>query len=156
NKDLYRLRSGDYRITYTISDPYISILELVRRDDNTYDDDLDVEFLGGFNPDLGDIFDIVPTRLEQIHTVHEPEAACLPQPITEELLANLRVPGEYRSHLLAIQTEDDLVSCSTVPQEYVAQIMEYMYPKPLAQVLQQPDLLLDEVDDLLRYKEGEL
>src|SRR5260370_5467473 len=31
-----------------------------------------------------------------------------------------------------------------------------MYPKPLAQVLQQPDYLLDDLDDLLRYKEGEL
>jgi superfamily I DNA/RNA helicase len=34
--------------------------------------------------------------------------------------------------------------------------MEYMYPKPLAQILQQPDYLLDDLDDLLRYKEGEL
>ena len=34
--------------------------------------------------------------------------------------------------------------------------MEFMYPNPLAQVLQQPDFLLDDVDDLLRYKEGEL
>src|SRR6266581_715784 len=41
-------------------------------------------------------------------------------------------------------------------QDYIAQIMEYMYPKPLAQILQQPDYLLDDLDDLLRYKEGEL
>lgn len=156
NRDLYRLRSGDYRITYTFSDPYISILELVRRDDDTYDDDMDVEFLGGFDPDFGNILDTVPTRVEHIQTVQEPEAKQLPQPVTEELLINLRVPAEYRLHLLAIQTDDDLVSCSTIPQEYIAQIMEYMYPKPLSQVLQQPDYLLNEVDDLLRYKEGEL
>jgi superfamily I DNA/RNA helicase/mRNA-degrading endonuclease RelE of RelBE toxin-antitoxin system len=156
NKDLYRLRSGDYRITYTISDPYISILELVRRDEDTYDDDLDVEFLGGFNPDLGDILKTLPTQVEHMQTTHNPEATYLPQPVTEELLINLRVPEEYYSHLLSIQTEDELVSCSTIPQVYVAEIMEYMYPKPLAQVLQQPDYLLDDVDDLLRYKEGEL
>jgi superfamily I DNA/RNA helicase len=71
-------------------------------------------------------------------------------------LTNLHVPEEFHSHLLAIQTEDDLVSCSNVPQEYVAQIMEYMYPKPLDQIMQQPDYLLDDLDDLLRYKEGEL
>jgi superfamily I DNA/RNA helicase/mRNA-degrading endonuclease RelE of RelBE toxin-antitoxin system len=156
NRNLYRLKSGDYRITYTFSDPYISILELVRRDDNTYDDDMDAEFLGGFNPDFGDVLDTVPTRLELTIPSYEPEATRLPQPITEELLTNLRVPDEYRSHLLAIQTEDDLISCSAVPQDFIAQIMEYMYPKPLAQVLQQPDYLLDDVDDLLRYKEGEL
>jgi len=156
NRDLYRLRSGDYRITYTFSDPYISILELVRRDGDTYDDDRDVEFLGGFDPDFGNILGTVPTRLELTIPLYEPEATCLPQPVTDELLTNLRVPEEYRSHLLAIQTEDDLIACLTVPQEYVAQIMEYMYPKPLAQILQQPDYLLDDLDDLLRYKEGEL
>ena len=133
-----------------------AILELVRRDDDTYDDDMDAEFLGGFDPDFGNIIDSTPIRLEYILTSQEPAAKHLPQPITEELLTNLRVPEEYRSHLLAIQTEDDLVGCLTVPQEYIAQIMEYMYPKPLAQVLQQPDYLLDDLDDLLRYKEGEL
>ncbi len=40
NRDLYRLRSGYYRIFYTISDPYISLLKLDRRDDDTYDDDM--------------------------------------------------------------------------------------------------------------------
>ena len=156
NRDLYRLRSGYYRIFYTISDPYISLIKLDRRDDETYDDDMDAEFLGGFNPDFGDVLDTVPTRLELTIPSYEPEATCLPQPITEELLTNLRVPDEYRSHLLAIQTEDDLVSCSTVPQDFIALIMEYMYPKPLALVLEQPDFLLNDVDDLLRYKEGEL
>ena len=156
NRDLYRLKSGDYRITYTISDPYISILELVRRDEDTYDDDLDVEFLGGYNPDFGNVLDTIPALVEYIPATYEPQATPLPKPVTEELLANLRVPAEYRSHLLAIQTDDDLIGCSTVPQQYIDQVMEYMYPKPLAQVLQQPDFLLDDVDDLLRYKEGEL
>ena len=156
NKDLYRLKSGDYRITYTISDPYISIIELVRRDENTYDDDLDVEFLGGYNPDVGDILSTNAIGVEHTHIIYEPQATSLPQPITEELLTNLRVPEEYRSLLLAIQTDDDLIGCSSVPQDVIAQIMEYMYPKSLAQVLQQPDYLLNDVDDLLRYKEGEL
>ena len=158
NRDLYRLRSGYYRIFYTISDPYLSLLKLDRRDDDTYDDDLEAEFLGGFDPDFEDITDAVPARLDQFMNLQEPETNCLPLPrsVTDELLSNLLVPEEYRSHLLAMQTEDDLVGCLTVPQEYIAQIMEYMYPKPLAQVLQQPDYLLDDLDDLLRYKEGEL
>ena len=158
NRDLYRLRSGYYRIFYTISDPYISLLKLDRRDDDTYDDDLEAEFLGGFDPDFEDITDAVPARLDQFMNLQEPETNCLPLPrsVTDELLSNLLVPEEYRSHLLAMQTEDDLVGCLSVPQEYIAQIMEYMYPKPLAQVLQQPDYLLDDLDDLLRYKEGEL
>jgi len=158
DKELYRLRCGDYRIIYTYRDPYISLLALRRRSEDTYDEDFDSEFLGGFDPDFEDITDAVPARLDLFMNLQAPETKCLPlpRPVTEELLANLCVPQEYHSHLLAMQTEDDLVGCLSVPQEYIAQIMEYMYPKPLAQVLQQPDYLLDDLDDLLRYKEGEL
>src|SRR5260221_11153958 len=52
NRDIYRLRSGYYRIFYTFRDPYISLLKLVRRDDDTYDDDLEAEVLGGFDPEI--------------------------------------------------------------------------------------------------------
>src|SRR2546426_2559762 len=49
---LHRIRSGDYRIFYTFEYPYISILALRRRNDDTYDEDLDVEFLGGLELDF--------------------------------------------------------------------------------------------------------
>src|SRR5438552_12959855 len=50
NGRLHRIRSGDYRIFYTFEHPYISILALRRRDADTYDEDMDVEFLGGLEP----------------------------------------------------------------------------------------------------------
>src|SRR3989440_10424010 len=50
NGKLHRIRSGDYRIFYTFEQPYISILALRRRDDDTYDEDMDAEFLGGLVP----------------------------------------------------------------------------------------------------------
>ena len=50
NGRLHRIRSGDYRIFYTFEQPYISILALRRRDDDTYDEDMDAEFLGGLDP----------------------------------------------------------------------------------------------------------
>ena len=143
DKELYRLRCGDYRIIYTYRDPYISLLALRRRSEDTYDEDFDSEFLGGFDPDFGEVIDSTPILLEHILTSQALEARHLPQPVSEELLTNLHVPEEFHSHLLAIQTEDDLVSCSNAPQEYVAQIMEYMYPKPLDQIMQQPDYLLE-------------
>ncbi len=46
---LHRIRSGDYRIFYTFEQPYISLLALRRRNEDTYDEDLDVELLGGFD-----------------------------------------------------------------------------------------------------------
>src|SRR5260370_15136454 len=46
-KRLYRLRSGKYRVFYTFSSEKssISLLAIRRRDDDTYDDDLDTELL---------------------------------------------------------------------------------------------------------------
>src|SRR2546429_7248356 len=54
NGRLHRIRSGDYRIFYTFEQPYISLLALRRRDDDTYDEDMDVEFLGRLCPPPAD------------------------------------------------------------------------------------------------------
>src|SRR5258707_1429820 len=154
NRDIYRLRSRYYRIFYTFRDPYISLLKLVRRDDDTYDDDLEAEFLGGFDPDIEVTF-----REERQPDWFAPpaqEKKRLSQPITAELLVNLRVPEEHYARLLSIQTEDELLDCTGVPQEHLAQILDYIFPPTLAQILQQPDYIIDDLDELIRYKEGEL
>src|SRR6266568_2856306 len=93
---------------------------------------------------------------ERIFAPREPAKKRLPEPITAELLANLHIPKEYHARLLAVATEDDLLDCPGVPNEHLSLLLEYMFPKPLDQIMQQPDLLLDELDDLLRFKEGEL
>lgn len=49
-----RLRSGDYRILYTYKQPYVTLLRLRRRDDDTYEDEIVPEFLGGLDVDLDD------------------------------------------------------------------------------------------------------
>src|SRR6266496_2502846 len=158
NGRLHRLRSGDFRIFYTFEQPYISILALRRRDDDTYDEDMDVEFLGGLDPQ----FDEAQTNKgaqpdgERILAPKAPQKKPLPEPITEELLANLKIPEPCHTRLLLIQTQEDLLDCPGVPIDYLLQINEYMFERPLVEVLQQPDYLLNDVNDLLRYKEGEL
>jgi superfamily I DNA/RNA helicase/mRNA-degrading endonuclease RelE of RelBE toxin-antitoxin system len=158
NGRLHRIRSGDYRIFYTFEQPYISILALRRRDDDTYDEDMDIEFLGGIDPhfDEAQAARTAQPDWEQILTPKEPEKKPLPEPITEELLANLNIPQVCHARLLQIQTQEDLLECPGVPDDYLLNIDEYMFERPLAQVLQQPDYLLNDVNDLLRYKEGEL
>src|SRR2546426_6361821 len=52
---LHRIRAGDYRIFYTFEEPYISLLAIRRRREDTYDEDLDVEFLGGLDPEFEDM-----------------------------------------------------------------------------------------------------
>jgi superfamily I DNA/RNA helicase len=153
---LYRIRCGVYRIFYTFRDPYVSLLALLRRKEDTYDEELDVEFLGGFDVELEDHPRAVQPDWERIFAPRELEKKRLPEPITAELLANLHIPQEYHARLLAVATEDDLLDCPGVPNEHLSLLLEYMFPKPLDQIMQQPDLLLDELDDLLRFKEGEL
>src|SRR2546421_3375359 len=101
NGKLHRIRSGDYRIFYTFEQPYISILALRRRDDDTYDEDMDVEFLGGLDPQ-GEEVQAVKTMQpdwEQILAPKEPEKRQLPEAITEGLLAELQVPKESDGRL---------------------------------------------------------
>ncbi len=153
---LHRIRSGDYRIFYTFEQPYISLLALRRRDDDTYDEDFDVEFLGGFNPQYDGGTRVAQPSRGRILAPHKPEKRPLPEPISKELLMNLFVPGEYHTRLLPIQTEEDLLDCSGVPDEILLKIDEVMFERPLTQVIQQPDYLVQEVEDLQRFKEGKL
>src|SRR5258708_39046291 len=158
NGKLHRIRSGDFRIFYTFEQPYISILTMRRRNDDTYDEDMDVEFLGGLDLQLekAQAGKVAQPDWKQILAPKEPEKRQLPEPITEELLTNLDVPKECHARLLRIQTEEDLLACPGVLDDFLLLIHEYMFERPLVQVLQQPDYLLNDVSDLLRYKEGEL
>ncbi|GCE08139.1 DNA helicase [Dictyobacter aurantiacus] len=151
---LHRIRSGKYRLFYTFEKPYISLLALRRRDDDTYDEEIDAEFLGGLIPEL---------RIAQpgVHSWEapasdEPAVTRLPQPITAELLARLQIPEEHFARLTPLQTEDDLLNCPDVPAQILDTVLEYMFPRPIQQVMQQPDLQVQHLDDLLRFKEGEL
>jgi len=158
NGKLHRIRSGDYRIFYTFEYPYISILALHRRNDDTYDEDLDVEFLGGLDLQFEDRSGAKAAQpdWEKWLAPKEPEKRRLPEPISKELLVSLHIPPECHARLLPIQTEEDLLDCPGIPEEYLLAIDQYMFERPLVQVLQQPDYLLNDVNDLLRYKEGEL
>ena len=155
NRDVYRLRCGDYRIFYTFRDPYVSLLKLDRRDDDTYEGDMDAEYLGGFDPEIGSL---VEEKQPNWFAPAEAEAKkkVLSEPITLELLENLRVPEAFYGRLLSIQTEDELLNCEGIPSEHVLQILDYMFPPTLVQVLQQPTYHVNDLDDLMRYKEGEL
>src|SRR6266567_9536348 len=153
---LHRIRAGDYRIFYTFEEPHISLLAVRRRRENTYDEDLDIEALGGFDLVLEGTTKAAQPDWERLLAPKEPEKRRLPEPITVDLLTNLRVPKECHARLLPISTEEDLLDCPGVPEDYLLKIDERMFERPLVQVVQQPDYVLQQVDDLLRYKEGEL
>ncbi len=156
---LHRIRCGDYRIFYTFEDPYISLLSVQRRKEDTYDGDFDIEFLGGINPEIQIEKQTSAPRdqWEQFLAPKLPEPQELPEPITPELLIRLKIPQEYHAQLLRISTEEALLDCPNVPQDLLARLVDALFPRPLAQVMQQPDFLVPNgSDDLLRIKEGEL
>ena len=155
---VYRLRCGDYRILYTYQDPYVSLLKLERRDEGTYDDEVEAVYLGGYAPaiDMREIATPDPHRQLDLLAPLEAESRALAEPITQELLTNLHVPAQYHARLLAIQTEEELLNCSDVPQQAMEQLLDCIFPPSLSQIMQQPVFLVEDLDDLIRYKEGEL
>jgi superfamily I DNA/RNA helicase len=80
----------------------------------------------------------------------------LPAKITAELLTNLKVPAHLHKKLLPLETQEDLLGCPGVPEDLLLKIDEALIEKPLAEVVRQPDLVASSVDDLLKFKEGEL
>lgn len=154
NREVYRLESGDYRIIYTLQRPYISLLALRRRREDTYDEDFQNEYLGGYNPEIN-LAQQVDTYTHVGSTL--PPARVLPEPISKELLINLLIPAHYHADLLVIDNEDDLLDCPNVPDEYKLKVHTHLFEKPLYQIFDEQDYLLPEsADSLLRYKEGEL
>jgi superfamily I DNA/RNA helicase/mRNA-degrading endonuclease RelE of RelBE toxin-antitoxin system len=157
---LYRIRSGDYRIFYTYEAPFISLLAIRKRQEDTYDEDFEVEQLGGLDPDISqsEVEQTARPDWDQWLQPRVSVVSLLPEPITEELLASLKIPAQYHQQLLQINTEDELTECSEIiPTIYLDSLLDVLYPKTMTQTIQQPDLFLPNGgDDLLRLKEGEL
>jgi len=153
---LHRLRAGRYRIFYTFEFPYVSLLALRQRDDNTYDEDIDPEFLGGLDPDLTGIAQPQQPDWEKIFAPQADPKTPLPEPITAELLNRLRIPETCHPRLLQIEDREALFDCPGIPDEIILKLDEYLFERPLVDVLQQPDLIARDTSDLLRFKEGDL
>ncbi len=153
---LHRLRAGRYRIFYTFESPYISLLALRKRDDDTYDDDIEPEFLGGLDPDLSAIAQPQTPNWEQIFAPAPPTCTPLPEPITPDLLHRLRIPEPCHPRLLQLRDRESLFDCPGIPDEIIVKLDDYLFGRSLTELLQQPDLITQTTDDLLRFKTGDL
>lgn len=156
NRDVYRLRSGNYRVFYTFDDKFVSLLKLVRRDDDTYDDDLEAEYFGGPNIDTAPAAAAHPVAWNAVVTAPPKPMVALPEPITAELLTRLRVPSQYQFRLIAAHDEDALLGCAGVPDDIILRVHAALFERPLETALQEKELIADSVDELLRYRDGDL
>jgi superfamily I DNA/RNA helicase/mRNA-degrading endonuclease RelE of RelBE toxin-antitoxin system len=156
DRRLHRLESGNYRIIYTFEEPYISLLALRRRREDTYNEEFGVEYLGGLDANMQAEQLLVSAGEQRGTPATSAPTHSYPEPITKELLLNLLIPAEYHARLLNTHSGEELLDCPGVPEEYLLKVHTHMFEKPLIQIFQEKDYLLPEVNDLLRYKNGEL
>ncbi len=151
---LHRLRAGDFRVFYTFQEPFISLLSVKRRNEQTYEDDVEAEDLGGAEiPELaGQAND---ETWNQWLAQPPKKGTQLARAITEGLLADLGVPAQFHAALVSVGTEEELLECA-VPQDLLGRVIDAVTGRPIEQVADQPDLTLDAPEDLLRYRDGEL
>ena len=151
---IYRLRAGDYRIFYTYEEPYISLLSVRKRKEDTYDDDLEAEFLGGYNPATD--FQKPDSQRETEKAVPEAQKNPLPEPITTDLLDRLRIPSHFHQRLTSVKSQEQLLSLAGVPDEILLRVDQALFERPLEEIVQQPDFITQDVSDLMKFKEGDL
>lgn len=151
---LHRLRSGDFRIFYTFHEPFISLLSVKRRNEQTYEDDVEAEDLGG-----AEVPEITARPHAEVWTQWLAQPAKKGTPLTRSITAGileaLKVPTQFHAALVAVATEEDLLEC-VVPQDVLGKVIDAVTGRPIEQVEDQPDLVLEHTDDLLRYRDGEL
>lgn len=155
--DVYRLRSGVYRIIYSYGDGWVALLGVDHRKD-VYENDqlvadsatIDVHSL----PNLENALDAKETQ--KFTTVQKSKSDDpLPAPITEELLNQLRVEKEHFGILLKCRTIDNLLN-SDIPSEIIERVFDSLATPDFDKVLSQPSFVTGSTDNLLRFTEGEL
>jgi superfamily I DNA/RNA helicase/mRNA-degrading endonuclease RelE of RelBE toxin-antitoxin system len=154
--DVYRLRSGDYRIIYTYGDGWVALLGVDARKDIykgsklvAETTPLDVSSL----PDLSDV--LTPNATPTPQPQNPSTENLLPVQLTEELLTRLLVPRECFPTLLSCRTLDDLFSAN-IPSLVRDRIFDCITSPDFDRVLDQPSFVTGSTSDLLRFTEGEL
>lgn len=154
--DIYRLRSGDFRIIYTYGDGWVALLGVDARKDVYKGDKLVAEETE---------VDVTPfSKLDDLLT---PEKTSAPPPkpsqtdnlllveLTEDLLDRLLIPKACFPTLLACRTFDDLLEAD-VPDGVRDRLFDCITAPNFDQVLSQPSFVTGSPDELLRFKEGDL
>lgn len=152
--ELHRLRAGDFRIFYTFDRSFVSLLSVKKRDESTYADDVDAEFLGG--PSDARPVAAAPAASWDAWLAPPPKTGTpLARAIDDALLESLAIPVPFRAALLAAATEEDLLE-APVPQDLLGRVIDALVGRPEQELARQPDLILDDAADLLRFREGDL
>lgn len=175
NKKLYRYKFGNHRLFYQFGDDWVAILSIRKRNERTYE----VENIQGTQAQHADtssdnaqalidqwemeqdqqlIFEpYVPVQQEDSSTEHtvELDERPLPFALTETLLTQLLIPHDYFEEILSCQTEDDVLNI-TLPGHLHDRLLNNIYPQDIDDIDNEPNLVLQNAEDLLKFKDGEL
>ena len=159
-KDLYRLRVGEYRVFYTFGDSWVRLLGIRRRDDKTYGSKLgnlqaDAPEHFGVDDDDWDVVLGAKRKIITFRLKHDPSSTPLPKAITVEWLEELKIPPAYFPILVTCTSEEALLGAQ-IPSEILERIVDNLFPRPLDEIIEQPDLVIRNSADLVRYKNGDL
>ena len=155
---IYRLRVGDHRVFYRFGEDWVSLLGLRRRKEDTYRGMPATSDDPALPPDFDDDLDELLAEPEVPAFSFEPAplaSKALPREITKDWLDELQVPRSAFPFLLRCATEEELLE-APVESGVLAQVVDALFPPPLHEVAQQPDLVVPSTEALIRYKEGDL
>jgi mRNA-degrading endonuclease RelE of RelBE toxin-antitoxin system len=178
--DIYRLRSGDFRILYAFGDGYVRLLGVDNRKDVYRKGILVAEGLN-FDPsrlpDETTILKVEPRRpgwkpavttsdkstetasateptSESASPPEPPQPLDLPRALDAQLLRWLRIPGRYVPALTSCKTVDDLIQ-APIPEELRTRVFNAATTPNYDQVAQDPMYHADSAE-LLRQADGDL
>lgn len=151
--DIYRLRSGDYRIIYTYGDGWVALLGVdarkdVYRGNKLVAEETEIDVAAFAN--LDDLLTPEKAPSKPAETV-----TFLPVELTEELLDRLLIPKLCFPALLSCRTFDDLLEAD-VPEGVRDRLFDCITAPNFDLVLRQPSFVTGSSDELLRFKEGDL
>ena len=163
-KNLYRVRLGDYRLIYAVGKNSVKLLSVRKRNERTYE--LDLSHQDTETPDIPlTEIEVIPEKVNAtIKTQIEPEVQTvslessptkLPKKITKTLLKQWKIPQDYWSSLLRVESEDDLLNQS-VPHLYIERILDNLFPRSLEEISSQPEYKLFNIKDIERFLEGDI
>lgn len=159
-ENVYRLRVSNFRVFYSFGDGWLKVLKVDRRSKTTYKAGVNAENpvapKGSQSGDWEEIEEAAHRKTHQDFQLKpNDESKPLPFEITPEWLDKLRVPLKHIPVLVACRTEDALLSVS-VPGDIIERIVDQIYKRSIEEVQQQPDLVVNSTQDLIKYKEGTL
>ncbi len=160
--DVYRLRSGDFRIIYIYGDAWVALLGVDSRKDVYKGDKLVAEIDEIDTSKFANLDNILSLKETPKPFTKEPSGVStkkqsedlLPVKITQDLLEQWLVPKEFFSTLEKCRSLDDLTTAK-IPDLIRDRLFDCIYQPNYDEVINQPSYIIS-TEDLLRFKEGEL